>query len=180
MSPQSLLGRDKELRELAARVPKPRGKLAELSGNILLLGTKYVRKPVVRLGLASLGMCVLGAVWWLGKSDSSGLPAEDAEEKGRAEQLWASHELDLSEQKWKQLAEGHGALRQEAIAKVQQIEAQRAAERKHFDEGEGLLHTQKDYLGAVQAFQDVVAMHLWLAEDAQRELDASRALASDK
>jgi len=176
---ERLLGRDKELRELAARVPKPRGKLAELSGNILLLGTKYVRKPVVRLGLASLGMCVLGAVWWLGKSShSSGLPAEDAEEKGRAEQLWASHELDLSEQKWKQLAEGQGALRQEAIAKVQQIEAQRAAERKHFDEGEGLLHTQKDYLGAVQAFQDVVAMHLWLAEDAQRELDAARALAS--
>ena len=72
----------------------------------------------------------------------------------------------------------HGVLQKEATAQVQQIEAERTAEKKRFEEGEALLHVQQDYLGAQQAFEEVAAMNLWLSDDARRELDAAKSLAS--
>ena len=130
------------------------------------------------LGLAVLVICVLGVVWWLGKSRPVRPSVEDSKEKGEAQQLWTSHELDLSEHKWKQLTQRHGVLQTEAIAQVQQIEAKRATEKKRFEEGEALLNVQQDYLGAQQAFQEVAAMNLWLSDDARRELVVAKSLAS--
>jgi eukaryotic-like serine/threonine-protein kinase len=173
-----LFNQKKERSESPAQPPKVPSNPAEMWRRVLPVAEKFIQQPAVPIGLAVLAICVLVAVWWFGKSYSAGPSAEESKEKSQAEQLWTTHELDLSEQKWKQLAQRHGVLQKEAIAQVQQIEAKRAAEKRRFDEGETLLHVQKDYPGAQQAFQEVAAMNLWLSDDARRELDAAKSLAS--
>jgi hypothetical protein len=173
-----LFGHGKNLSACLGRLQKAMGKLAEMWRWILLGREKFTKQPAVLLGLAVLGICVLGAVWWLGKPHAARLSADEAKAKNQALQLWSTQQFDLSEQKWKQLAQRPGALQQEAIAQVRQIEDKRSAEKKRFDEGEALLIDQKDYLGAQKAFQEVAAMNLWLAAAAQRELDTAKALAA--
>ena len=175
---ERLFDQNKELSEPSARPPKTPGNFAGRWGRIVVRGNNLVKQPTALVGLAVLGICVLGAFWWFGKSHSAGASAEESIEKKQAEQLWTAHELDLSEQKWKQLAERPGVLQKEAIAQVQQIEAKRAAEKKRFADGETLLQDQRDYSAAEQVFQEVVAMNLWLSADAQRERDIAKSLAS--
>ena len=172
------LSNPRELSASSARPPKKTGNLAQMWEHVVLGGKKFIKRPAVLPGLAVLGICMLGAVWWLGKSRPARPSVEDMEEKTQALQLWRTHKLDLSEQKWRRLTQRPGVLQKEAIAQVQRIEDLRTSEKKRFEEGEALLHGRKDYPGAQRAFQEVVAMNLWLSEDAQRELDAVNELAS--
>ena len=95
-----------------------------------------------------------------------------------AAQLWKDHQLDQSEQAWRQLEQLHGSYAKEASREISQIEEKREAEKRRFEEGETLLKEQKNFAAASQAFQDVIGMNLWRADDAQRELAVAQALGS--
>ncbi|HUI75754.1 MAG TPA: protein kinase [Candidatus Acidoferrum sp.] len=126
-------------------------------------------------GLAAVLVLAIGI--WLWKSHSAASAAE-LKLKDEATQLWSQHQLDASEQAWRQLAEMHGKLQSEAAGQVRLIEEKRTEEKNRFDQGESLMRDQKDYADAQKTFQDVVRMNLWLVDDAKRELDSASALAS--
>ncbi|MGB7846459.1 MAG: hypothetical protein WBL63_12655, partial [Candidatus Acidiferrum sp.] len=171
-------GRSENLPAYLVRLQSAMGKLAEMWKRVVPGREKFTKQPAVLLGLAALGICALGGVWWLGKSHAARPSADETKAKNQAVQLWNTQEFDLSEQEWEQIAQRPGALQKEAIAQVRQIEDKRAAEKKRFEEGEDLLNGQKDYSGAQKAFQEVVDMKLWRSADAQKELDAAKALAA--
>jgi hypothetical protein len=166
----------KNLSATPVRPQRATHELAEMWRRVVLGGEKFIMQPIVLVGLGFLGICVLGVVWWLVNSHAATPSADETKAKNQALQLWSTREFDLSEQKWKELAQRPGALQKEAIAQVRQIEDKRAAEKKRFEEGEALLNGQKDYSSAQKAFQEVVAMNMWLSADAQKKLDTAKAL----
>ena len=135
-----------------------------------------VKRPAVLVGAGTLLVVVLLVALVAGRLN---VPSE-REKKIRlqATQFWKDHQLDQSEQAWRQLQQLHGFYGKEASRQISQIQEKRETERRRFDEGERLLKDQKNFVAASQVFQDVIAMNLWLAEDAQRELTVAQTLGS--
>ena len=129
-----------------------------------------LRRPPVLAGLGAVLLAVLifGAwrVW-----GSGGRPSDAALKlKVQAEQLWQSRQFDQSLQAWRQLAQMKGSLQTTAIQQVNQIEQKRGYEQQRFDEGESLLKDKQDFMGAQQAFEEVIQMNLWHVDEAVAEL----------
>jgi serine/threonine protein kinase len=135
------------------------------------------KKAIIFAAAGVAAVLVLAAGLWMWKSHSRA-SAEEVRLKDEATQLWNMRQFDASEQAWRQLAQLHGLLQTEALGQIRLIDEQRAEEKKRFEEGESLLRDQKDFAGAQKAFQDVVQLNLWLADDAKRELASATALAS--
>ena len=131
-----------------------------------------------RIALASAAFAVvlvlLLSVLWPHKSGGGAPSVNDLKLKQFAEQLWQKRQFDQSEQIWQELAKVKGPLQNEATQQVNQIEQKRVEEQRRFDEGESLLKDKKDYAVAQLAFQDVVQMNLWHADDATRDLEAAK------
>jgi len=133
------------------------------------------------LGVAAMwagtGVVVVLLAVALRPHKTSGGPtsARELKLKQQAEELWQNRQFDQAEQLWQGLAKVKGPLQNEAAQQVNQIEQRRADEQKKFDDGEALLKEKKDYLGAQQAFQDVIQLNLWHSEDAARDLEAMKA-----
>jgi hypothetical protein len=132
-----------------------------------------------RIALASAGvgvvLVILLLLLWPHKSGGGAPSVNDLKLKQFAEELWQNRQFDQSEQIWQELAKVKGPLQKEATQQVNQIEQKRIDEQKRFNDGEALLKDKKDFAGAQLAFQDVVQMNLWHADDAARELDAAKA-----
>jgi len=147
--------------------------------NVNLRATKSSKKKI--LGAAAMwagtGVVVvlLAVARWPHKTSGGPTAARDLKLKQQAEELWQNRQFDQSEQVWEGLAKIKGPLQAEASLQVSQIEEKRTAEQKRIDDGEALLRGKKDYAGAQLAFQEVIQMNLWHADDAARELDAARA-----
>jgi serine/threonine protein kinase len=133
-----------------------------------------LRRPPVLAGIGVVVVVVLALMLWPHKTSGGTPSARDAKLKQQAEQLWQNRQFDQSEQVWQGLAKVKGPLQNDAAQQVNQIEQKRADEQKKFDDGEALLKDKKDYVGAQQAFQDVIQMNLWHSEDATRELEAAK------
>jgi serine/threonine protein kinase len=132
-----------------------------------------LRRPPVLAGLGAVVLiAIIVEIWQPWK------PARASERelklKVQAQQLWETRQFDQSQQTWRQLAQIKGPLQTEAIQKVSEIEQKRADEQRHFDEGESLLKDKQDYAGAQQAFQDVIQLNLWHADDAVKELAVAK------
>lgn len=133
-----------------------------------------LRRPPVLAGIGVVVVVVLVLMLWPHKTSGGG-DSRDLKLKQQAEDLWQNRQFDQSEQVWQGLAKVKGPLQNEAAQQVNQIEQKRADEKRKFDDGEALLKDKKDYAGAQQAFQDVIQLNLWHAEDATRELEAAKA-----
>ena len=134
------------------------------------------KKPAVLAGVGGAVIVIVLVVLLAGRQHG---PSE--KEKAihqQAEQLWKDHQLDQSEQAWRQLEKLQGYYGKEATGQISQIEEKREAEKRRFAEGERLLKEEKNYAGASQAFADVMAMNLWLGEEARGELEVAKALSS--
>jgi len=134
-----------------------------------------LRRPPVLAGIGVVVVVVLALMLWPHKTSGGAPSARDLKLKQQAEELWQNRQFDQAEQVWQGLAKVKGPLQNDATQQVSQIEQKRADEQKKFDDGEALLKDKKDYAGAQQAFQDVIRLNLWHAEDAARELDAAKA-----
>ena len=134
-----------------------------------------LRRPPVLAGIGVVVVVVLALMLWPHKTSGGAASARDLKLKQQAEELWQNRQFDQSEQVWQGLAKVNGPLQNDAAQQVNQIEQKRADEKKRFDDGEALLKDKKDYAGAQQAFQDVIQLNLWRAEDATRELEAAKA-----
>jgi serine/threonine protein kinase len=134
-----------------------------------------LRRPPVLAGIGVVVVVILALMLWPRKTSGGTPSAKDLKLKQQAEELWQNRQFDQAEQVWQGLSKVKGALQNEAAQKINQIEEKRADEQKKFDDGEALLKDKKDYAGAQQAFQDVMQLNLWHAEDASRELDAAKA-----
>jgi serine/threonine-protein kinase len=131
-----------------------------------------VRKPT---GLAAVGglVTILLAVTLV--AVNHGPSRKEKELRDHALQLWSAHELDKSEQAWRQIEGLRGRLQKEAAQQIKDIENKRQQESQLFHQGERLLNEQKDYAGAAEVFEEVQRMSLWLAERASVELERARA-----
>jgi serine/threonine protein kinase len=125
-----------------------------------------LKKPAVLAGIGAFAV-ILIIVMVAGRVSAG----RDKEKKIRdqAEHLWTNHQLDQSEETWRQLEAMHGSLGKDATAEIAKIEEGRQIEKRKFDEGEKLLHEDKNYTAAAQAFGDVIVMDLWLTEEAKKE-----------
>ena len=131
-----------------------------------------VRKPA---GLALVGGFVVILVAVTVVVLNHGPSRKEIELRDRARQLWSAHELDQSEEAWRQLEAAHGRLQKEAAQRITDIENKRQQENQLFQEGESLLNDQKDYTRAAKAFEGVQGMSLWLADRAGLELERAKA-----
>ena len=138
-----------------------------------------LRRPPVMVGLGAAVLVVVILTAWGMSPSKPRVPDKDLKLREQANQLWQDHQLDQSEQTWRQLAQAKGSLQTEAIQQINQIEQKRTDEQQRFDQGEGLLKDKKDFAGAQQAFQDVIQMNLWRTEDATRELSVAKAASGD-
>jgi eukaryotic-like serine/threonine-protein kinase len=134
-----------------------------------------LRRPPVLAGIGVVVVLILALMLWPHKTSGGSPTARDLKLKQQAEELWQNRQFDQAEQVWQGLAKTKGPLQNEASQQFSQIEQKRADEQKRFDDGETLLKDKKEYAGAEQAFQDVIQMNLWHAEDAERELEAAKA-----
>jgi len=132
-----------------------------------------VKKPAVLAGIGAFAV-ILIIVLAAGRVSAG----RDKEKKIRdqAEHLWANHQLDQSEETWRQLEAMHGSLGKDATAEIAKIEEGRQIEKSRFDEGEKLLNEEKNYGAAIQAFENVIGMNLWRSEDAKKESAAAQEL----
>ena len=130
-----------------------------------------LKKPAVLAGIGAL-VVILIIVLVAGRVSAG----RDKEKKIReqAEQLWTNHQLDQSEETWRQLEAMHGSLGKEATTEIGQIEERRQIEKRRFDEGEKFLKEDKNYGAAAEAFQAVIGMNLWRAEEAKSESAAAQ------
>lgn len=133
------------------------------------------RVALVLSSIAVVGVAILAVVLWPHNGSKNSASDRDTKLKQQAEDLWQNREFDQSEQIWKGLAKNKGPLQNEALQQVVQIEQKRGDERRRFDEGEDLLNNKQDYASAQLAFQDVIQMNLWHADDATREMDVAKA-----
>ena len=131
-----------------------------------------VRKPAI---LAAVGgfVVILLAVTLVALNH--GPSKREIELRDRARHLWSTHELDQSEEAWRQLEDMHGRLQKESTLQIKDIENKRQQESQLFQQGENLLNDQKDYTRAAKAFEEVQGMSLWLAERAGVELERAKA-----
>jgi len=136
-----------------------------------------LRKPVV-FGTAGGVVLVLALVVVTVAMVKRGPSKKEKDLRAQALQQWSSHELDGSEQTWRQVQGMHGGYLKEAGQKIQEIEEKRLQESQRFQEGENLLNDQKDYARAVQAFQDVIQMNLWLTDKARVEYERATTIGS--
>ena len=140
----------------------------------------FLRKPAVWTVAALL----LSMTSWAGYHflvigvSGPGNPARASEGELKlevqAERLWQTRQFDQSEQTWQQLAQIKGPLQTEAIQRVSEIEQKRADVQRRFHEGESLLKDKQDYASAQQAFDDVIQLNLWHADDAVKELAVAK------
>jgi eukaryotic-like serine/threonine-protein kinase len=153
----------------AARRPLiPPEVLAQIQG--------LIKKPAVLAGVGGALVVILIVVLVVGRFKGPG--EKEKKIRDQAEQLWTNHQFEQSEQAWRQLEQLHGYYGKEATSQISQIEEKRGIEKRRFDEGERLLKEEKNYAAASQAFEEVIAMNLWLAEEAKGELAAAKALGS--
>jgi hypothetical protein len=131
--------------------------------------THALRKPAVFGSIAAVTL-ILIAVTVIGAHKSPPKNRREKELRDRAEQLWVAHQLDESEQAWRQLQQLHGGFQKEAGDKLGEIEERRSREQQRFDQGMAL--KAQDVAAAKQVFQEVQDMNLWHVEDAKRELAA--------
>src|SRR5712692_10610176 len=135
-----------------------------------------LKRREVLAGLGGLVIVVLVVV--LIAARPKGPTEKEKKLHEEAAQLWKDRQLDQSEQAWRQLEQLRGSYAKEANREISQIEEKREAEKRRFEEAEALLKEQKNFAAASQAFQDVIGMNLWRADDAQRELAVAQALGS--
>ncbi|HXN50549.1 MAG TPA: protein kinase [Candidatus Acidoferrum sp.] len=140
---------------------------------LLQSAAKAVRKPAVFVSVGVLALILIGAK--LIPHHSSPNTGKEKELRDRAAQLWAAHQLDESEQAWRDVASLHGSYQGEASDQIKDIETKKQQENQRFQEGETLLE-QKDYAGAALAFQEITQENLWLADKARAELEKAKAL----
>jgi serine/threonine protein kinase len=152
--------------------PKPAGP------DFLAQVLPILRRPPVLAGIGLVVVVLLAVALWPHKTNG-GTSVGDLKLKQQAQELWQNRQFDQSEQAWQGLAKAKGPLQAEASQQVGQIEEQRAAEQKRFDDGEALLNDKKDYAAAQLAFQDVIKMSLWHSEDAARELEVAKSRSSE-
>ena len=88
---------------------------------------------------------------------------------------WASHELDQSEQTWKQIQVLHGGFQKEAEQRLKEIQSKRQQESQLLGQGESVLNEEKEYASAAQTFRDVIQMNLWLTDKARSDLALAEA-----
>jgi len=139
-----------------------------------------LRRPPVMIGLgAAVLFVIILTAWGMSGGSKTRIPDKDLKLRELANQLWQDHQFDQSEQTWRQLAQAKGPLQNEAIQNINQIEQKRTDEQRRFDEGESLLKDKKDFAGAQQAFQDVIGMNLWRADEATRELSTAKVASGD-
>jgi serine/threonine protein kinase len=171
--------------------PRPKGAVAATSapavspakpsvgGNVLAQVLPQVlpmlRRPPVLAGIGLVVLVLFAVALWPHKTNGVTTSVSDLKLKQQAEELWQSRQFDQSEEAWQGLAKVKGPLQNEATQQIAQIEQKRADEQKRFDDGEALLKDKKDYAGAQQAFQDVIQMSLWHADDATRDLEVAKA-----
>ncbi|MGA2096332.1 MAG: protein kinase [Candidatus Acidiferrum sp.] len=135
-----------------------------------------MRKPVVLAAISLAVLLVLVIALWPRNGSKSSASDKDAKQlKQQALDLWQNRQFDQAEQIWQGLAKAKGPLQNEATQQVSQIEQKRSDEQHRFDEGEDFLKNKKDFTAAQSAFQDVIQMNLWHADDANREMDAVKA-----
>ena len=133
-----------------------------------------VKKPAVLAWIGGALIIVLIVVLVVGRARAG--REKEKSIRDQAEQLWTNHQLDQSEEAWRQLEKMGGAHAKEATAQLSQIEEKRETEKHQFDEGEKLLKEDKNYAAASQAFEEVIGMNLWLAEQAKSELAVAKQL----
>jgi len=142
--------------------------LAQIQANI--------KKPAVLAGVGAALILILVVALVVGRGRSTSESAKKL--RDQAKQLWDNHQLDQSEQTWRQLERMDRSYGKEATAEIGQIEEKRQIEKHQFDEGEKLLREEKNYGAASQAFEEVIRMNLWLGEEAKSELATAQALSS--
>jgi eukaryotic-like serine/threonine-protein kinase len=134
-----------------------------------------LRKPVV---LVALALVVAGAVYaairfiprWKSKP-----AAADVALEAEAQQLWNNHKFDDSLADWNKLADHSGALHDEAVKQVNDIEQKHVAVERLYAQGMKLLYEEKKYPEAAQKFNQVLQMNLWKMDGARREYDVASA-----
>jgi len=136
----------------------------------------FFRKPIVWGVAGGLALVLIVTLVVVTRGPSK----QEKELRSRAMQLWSAHQLDESQQAWQKLEELNGAYQKEAARQLKEIENKRQQEAQRFQEGESLLNNQKDYPGATQAFNEVVQMNLWLADQARSELDRAKAMGGEQ
>jgi len=134
-----------------------------------------LRKPVVLAAVSLVVLLVLVIALWPRNGSKSSAKDKDLTLKQQALDFWQNRQFDQSEQIWQGLAKAKGPLQNEASQQVSQIEQKRGDEQRRFDEGEDFLKNKKDFTSAQSAFQDVIQMNLWHADDANREMDEVKA-----
>jgi len=135
-----------------------------------------VKKPAVLAGLG--GALIVLVILALVVGRARGPSEKEKKIREQAELLWNNHQFEQSEQAWKQLEQLHGFYGKEATGQISQIEEKRGTEKRRFDEGEKFLKEEKNYGAASQAFEEVIGMNLWLAEEARGELAAAHTFGS--
>jgi len=133
-----------------------------------------LKRPPVLAGIGLVVIVILAVALWPRKTSGTGASVSDLKLKQQAEELWQNRQFDQSEQAWQGLAKIKGPLQNEASQQVMQIEQKRAEEQKRFGDAEGLLK-DKNFAGAQQGFQDVIAMSLWHVDEATKELEEVKA-----
>ena len=133
-----------------------------------------IKKPALLAGTGAALIVILMVVLVVGRL--KGASEKEKVIRDQAEQLWNNHQFEQSKQAWRQLEKIHGSYGKEATTRLSQIEEKRQIEKRRFDEGEKLLKEEKNYGAAAQAFEEVIGMNLWLAEEARNELAVGQAL----
>jgi eukaryotic-like serine/threonine-protein kinase len=143
-------------------------------GDVLGQVLPILRRPTVLAGIGLVAIVLFAVALWPHKTNGGTPSVSDLKLKQQAQELWQNRQFDQSEQAWQGLAKVKGPLQNEATQQVAQVEQKRADEQKRFDDGEALLKDKKDFAGAQVAFQDVIQMNLWHADDATKELEAAK------
>ena len=133
-----------------------------------------IKKPAVLAGIGSALIVMLIVVVAVGRY--KGPSDKERNIHDQAEQLWKNHQLDQSEQSWRQLEQLRGFYGKEATRQLSEMEQKRDAEKRRFDEGERLLKEEKNFVLASQAFDDVITMNLWRVDEARSEAEVAKAL----
>lgn len=148
--------------------------VADLAARI----TPLLRKPPVMIGAGTVVVIILAVALWPKHGSAGSASAKDSQLKQQAEELWQNRQWDQSEQIWQQLAKNKGVFQAEASQRVENIDKQRTDEQKQFETGASGLADKKDCPGAQQAFQAVVDMNLWHAEEAAKQLAEAKTCVS--